>query len=420
MNDLICGDCLEVLPTLDAESIDACVTDPPYALTNRVADVPACEACGRQCGGRDHVNVGDPCPACSAPLVYRRTMVGAGFMGRDWDNGLVAFDPALWREVKRVLKPGAHLLAFGGTRTFHRLTCAIEDAGFEIRDCLMWLYGSGFPKSHNLTGEWQGWGTALKPAYEPIILARKPLIGTVAANVERYGCGAVNMDGGRIPSGDTVGASGRWGMTSARGWNANSIQSKTTADYEHTSGRWPANLILDEEAAALLDEQSGTLTSGSRAAGVRTGLGFHGADGDGGPAISGDSGGASRFFYTAKASRSERNAGLEGMEERQRCADGFRNPTGDPLVDRIHGLTKRQNHHPTVKPIALMRYLCRLITPPGGTIIDPFMGSGSTGCAAALEGFEFVGIEQDAEYVEIARRRIEHWRRHPVQLDLLS
>lgn len=332
------GDCLEILPMLEAASVDAIVTDPPYGL---------------------------------------------GFMGKDWDHGVPGVP--FWAEALRILKPGGHLVAFGGTRTYHRLTCALEDAGFEIRDCLMWLYGSGFPKSLDvskaidkaagaerpdiganptyradqteapsftlqrnprLTGpatdaarQWSGWGTALKPAWEPIILARKPLVGTVAATVQEHGTGALNVDGCRLTASGEAQRQGAYrGGTPA----ALAPEREGGKVYGPDLGRWPANLALDEAAAAQLAAQSG---------------------------------GASRFFYTAKASAGERHyAG--------------------------------KNTHPTVKPVELMRWLCRLVTPPGGLVLDPFMGSGSTGIGALAEGLEFEGIEQDSEMVGIARRRV--------------
>lgn len=287
------GDCLEEMLRLTEASVDAVVTDPPY---------------------------------------------GIAFMGKEWDHGVPGLP--FWVETLRVLKPGGHLVAFGGTRMFHRLACATEDAGFEIRDCLSWLYGSGFPKSKKIG---DGLGTALKPAWEPIILARKPLVGTVAANVQAHGTGALNVDGCRIEGGDPA-------NLKRLGRSYGDVASETFRQVKHAVvggsvlGRWPANLCLDEYAAAMLDEQS-------------------------------DSGGKSRFFYIAKASASERHyAG--------------------------------KNTHPTVKPVDLMAWLCRLVTPPGGLILDPFMGSGSTGIAALAEGFRFVGIEIDAEYVAIAQQRI--------------
>ena len=295
---LLHGDCLERLRELPDCSVDACVTDPPYGLS---------------------------------------------FMGKAWDYDVPGAE--VWREVLRVLKPGGHLLAFAGTRTQHRMAVQIEDAGFEIRDLIAWVYGSGFPKSRNLDGDWQGWGTALKPALEPITVARKPLGGTVAANVLRHGTGAINVDGCRV--GDST-------------------------------GRWPANLIHDgsEDVVWCFPQ---TTPSPSKPVRQGGGQGYkpgaeYGAARDGFGVGYGDSGSAARFFYCAKASKADR-----GVE----------------------------NVHPTVKPTELMRYLCRLVTPPGGVVLDPFMGSGSTGKAAVLEGFRFIGIEREAEYLEIARQRIQ-------------
>lgn len=367
--ELHLGDCRNVMATLPAESVDAIVCDPPYGLS---------------------------------------------FMGKGWDHGVPGVD--FWTEALRVLKPGGHLIAFGGTRTYHRLAVAIEDAGFEVRDCLMYLYGSGFPKSldvskamdkqagaeREVTGsvfrgekagrsagikgktvpridvftapstdlakQWHGWGTALKPAYEPAILARKPLSGTVANNVAQWGTGALNIDGCRIGG---------------------------------TDGRWPANLILDEDAAAALDVQSGVRAGGRRGIGRGDdgnvfGSGLNSKTTE---PMYNDTGGASRFFYTAKASRSEREAGLDGMEQVKAGA-----MTGaEYREDRPTNHPMRANHHPTVKPIDLMRYMVRLVTPPGGVVLDPFMGSGSTGCGAMLEGMRFIGIDIAPEYVEIAR-----------------
>jgi site-specific DNA-methyltransferase (adenine-specific) len=331
------GDCLEVLRSLPDCSIDSIVTDPPYGLS---------------------------------------------FMGKRWDYDVPSVD--VWAECLRVLKPGGHLLAFAGTRTQHRMAVRIEDAGFEIRDMIAWVYGSGFPKSldvskaidkaagvefdalpaigvgfmnangaggYNVTknqlvrkGErtpeakqWQGWGTALKPALEPITVARKPLIGTVAENVLQHGTGAINVDGGRVgteqrynpPAGNKAGGNSL---------NMSAVGMPEDADGRTAAGRWPANFIHDgsEEATDLL-------------------------------------GVSARFFYCAKASKADRG----------------------------------ENHHPTVKPTDLMRYLCRLVTPPSGIVLDPFMGSGSTGKAAMLEGFAFVGIEREEEYINIAKARIQ-------------
>jgi DNA modification methylase len=517
------GDLFDVLPTLEAESVDACVTDPPYELA---------------------------------------------FMGKAWDGTGVAFTVATWAEVFRVLKPGAHLVAFGGTRTFHRMTCAIEDAGFEIRDCLSYLYGSGFPKSLNIgctcrgnalsyshaktperdlrpllgsdvstaldadgeqgeillaglsepsapahrkadgarvnagreqsvvegrqlhragqglsdgshaessegksqrlragassnrgahpgpaaeaergsashrsgQGEQRpeqsegvrlapgalddgassrravcqtcggliaakGQGTALKPAWEPIILARKPTRGTVAANVAQFGTAALNIDACRV---EGIKPDVR-AIPKSTDPNIFKTSSGTHNGEMTDEGRWPANVLLDEAAAAALDEQTGELVSGGTPA-VRyadkfrnTYGGFKGGQSENG--IGGSCGGASRFYYVAKPSREERDMGCHDLKPRQRDEsrkDG--NPGGDNPRNR--GLQPRGNHHPTVKPVELMRWLVRLVTPPDGVVLDPFMGSGTTGMACRYEQRRFIGIEREAEYVEIAERRI--------------
>jgi site-specific DNA-methyltransferase (adenine-specific) len=332
------GDCLEVLRTMGSDSVDAIVTDPPYGLA---------------------------------------------FMGKRWDYDVPSVD--IWAECLRVLKPGGHLLAFAGTRTQHRMAVRIEDAGFDIRDMIAWVYGSGFPKSLDVSKaidkaagaerevvgkkhvtnaaqgkglghgdliggkvvagfiditapatdaarQWQGWGTALKPALEPITVARKPLVGTVAANVLEHGTGALNVDGCR------VGSKGGTKRGDGPKWSGSSFDCHSSIE-SINAGRWPANLIHDgsEEPCTLLGD-------------------------------------AARFFYCAKASKADRGT---------------------------------DNQHPTVKPTDLMRYLCRLVTPPGGIVLDPFMGSGSTGKAALLEGFQFIGIEREQQYLDIARARIK-------------
>jgi DNA modification methylase len=345
------GDCLEVLRSMPDCSVDSIVTDPPYGLS---------------------------------------------FMGKKWDYDVPSVD--VWVECLRVLKPGGHLLAFAGTRTQHRMAVRIEDAGFEIRDMIAWVYGSGFPKSLDVSKaidkmagaereiigkmenpassiysqsenemsrdvpitapatpeakQWQGWGTALKPALEPITVARKPLVGTVAENVLQHGTGAINVDGGRVEG-----------------------------------GRWPANFIHDgsEEATDLLKDSA-------------------------------------RFFYCAKASKADRDAGLDGSHSKQMDESRKQgNPGGDNPRNR--GVQERTNFHPTVKPTDLMRYLCRLVTPPNGIVLDPFNGSGSTGCAAVLEGFQYIGIEREAEYIAISEKRIQarskQVQEQPKQLTLL-
>jgi len=332
------GSNLDVLPLIPDNSVDAIVTDPPYELS---------------------------------------------FMGKSWDSSGIAYSGDLWRECLRVLKPGGHLLSFGGTRTWHRVAVAIEDSGFDVRDSIAWLYGSGFPKSHNLKGDWQGWGTALKPAFEPVVVARKPLVGTVAENVLAWGVGGLNIDASRIgtdsitintfdngakPFGDAVGEP----------YSSRQVQ-----------GRWPANIILDEYTAGLLDEQSGI--SVSKSGGRSTGRNF-GQEYDN--AFSkerertghNDSGGASRFFYVSKANKRDRNEG------------------------------DVPNTHPTVKPTDLMRYLIKLVTPAGGIVLDPFTGSGSTGKAALLDGYKFIGIELTEEYLPIIQGRLK-WAVNKVSED---
>lgn len=420
---IIHGNSLDILKTLDESSVDAVVTDPPYGLS---------------------------------------------FMNKKWDYDVPSKE--LWVEVLRVLKPGGHLLSFGGTRTYHRMVVNIEDAGFEIRDQVQWLYGSGFPKSHDVSKaidnqagvirplvsqvradgttrdsanpgatcwkntskkvgqtpicedstdeakQWQGWGTALKPANEPICLARKPLEKglTIAQNVLKYGTGALNIDASRIES-EPVPC-----QVSSTGSGFNKYDSK---DYPgkrvyQSQGRWPANILLDEQAAAVLDEQSGIL---------KQGIAGNNSSSFGDGKIFGTAkefkpnnsttyacdvpSGASRFFYVAKASKSERNAGLEGMPKVKRnITQGH--GRGAINTSKADGTGIRENRpsenfHPTVKPIKLMEYLIKLITPPNGIVLDPFAGSGSTGVACKKLGFEFVGIELQLEYVEIAKKRIE-------------
>lgn len=324
------GDCVEQMRNMQDNSIDSIVTDPPYGL---------------------------------------------GFMGKAWDIGVPAVE--VFEEALRVLKPGGHLLAFGGSRTYHRLAVAVEDAGFEIRDQIMWVYGSGFPKSKNLDGDWKGWGTALKPAHEPIVVARKPLIGTVAANVMEWGTGALNIDGCRVGTGEDKGV---WPVTQRRhndvAWTVQPVETDTT------QGRWPANLIHDgsDEVVGLFPvTKSGARNGPNPNATKALADAYDGGWKQTGGPCEASSGSAARFFYSAKASKRDRGEG---------------------------------NTHPTVKPNDLMRYLCRLVTPPGGVILDPFCGSGSTGKAAIMEGFAFIGIERDEEYAALARKRIAETRQH--------
>lgn len=363
------GDCRDVLKTLADCSIDSIVTDPPYALVS--------------IGKRFGKDGSAPAKSDGATGVYNRA--AAGFMGQQWDTGETAFAVEFWREALRVLKPGGHVVAFSGTRTYHRIACAIEDAGFEIRDQLAWAYGSGFPKSHNQKDDWEGWGTALKPAWEPIAFARKSLVGTVAANVAAHGTGAINIDGCRIHGDDAQG-----GDYVVKRLKPGATLEKTGGNWRPDEGgelyhgalkpgRWPANILHDgsDEVVALFPLDSGgrTIESTANERGTRPG-GFadigavSGSNRPNGATYT-DFGSAARFFYAAKAD-----------------AD-----------DRIG------SKHPTVKPVDLMQWLVRLITPPGGTVLDPFAGTGTTGEAAWREGFSAVLVEREADFcVDIARR----------------
>jgi DNA modification methylase len=417
-----------------------------------------------------------------------------GFMGKKWDASGIAYDVALWKAIYRVLKPGGHLLAFGGTRTYHRMACAIEDAGFEIRDSLHWVYGSGFPKSLNVskaideklgaerpvtgpnpnhravsgveyegvyaggnTGaasltapgspeaeRWSGWGTALKPAHEPIILARKPLVDsangkmTVAECVLAHGTGGLNVDGCRIGTDEELsgGKNSNTIVDRADGWG---MRTGGAGEYVQPTGRWPANFVLSHSEGcevfagygptagegiacapgcpvAELDRQSGPRAGSGNPERPVTRGGSRASDGWGlaeaqvAPgARKGSVDGASRFFYVAKPSARERDYGCEALPA----------STGGEATDRVDGSAGlespragagrkggRRNTHPTVKPVELMRWLVRLITPPGGTVLDPFLGSGTTGIAAVREGLSFVGVEMSPEYIEIAKARI--------------
>ncbi len=494
---ILLGDCRDRLKELPDNSIDSIVTDPPYEL---------------------------------------------GFMGKSWDASGVAYDVTVWRECLRVLKPGGHLLSFGGSRTYHRMACAIEDAGFQIRDQIMWVYGSGFPKSLNISKaidkqngrrfedryalgrhirerrellgisratvnswfgyvdgcehwerqdphgarvptmadwlvlqdrlelsddwfeliarieaereiiaqrkahqwvfdpgeqnvfvekqldittpataeakEWDGWGTALKPAHEPIVLARKPLDGTVANNVLKHGVGGLNIDGCRV--GDEVLGGGT--MPNLRDVGAMSKEATgidklsfgqnprpaTRLEHESHVGRFPANFIHDgsDEVLELFPDKAGAIApvkSGQKGFGGDIYGKYQQAGDDGATFYNDGLGSAARFFYCAKASKKDRNEGLDGFADKEvhRYGAGI----GEGLTPNAPANDK--NHHPTVKPTDLMRYLCRLVTPPNGTVLDPFTGSGSTGKAAVLEGFSFIGVEQSEEYIAIAEARIQ-------------
>lgn len=432
-------------------SIDSCVTDPPYHLT-----------AGKK-GGSGPASVNTASPA-------GRARVTTGFMGMKWDGGDVAHDPAVWAEVFRVLKPGGHVLAFAGTRTYHRLASAIEAAGFEIRDMGAWLYGSGFPKSLNVSkaidkaagaerqvvgpgrwnhvkgdnerqsevlirpggkhdetapatdeaARWAGWGTALKPAMEPICIARKPLEGTVAANVLAHGTGALNIDACRIGVEDREAYEANCAGDRGHADNRTRVMGKSkpgdegysmTAGSASQVGRWPANVLhdgSDEVVSAFPDapgQQAGLTgdepTTNGFSGAVGYG-GFRGRQASGEPRD--DSGSAARFFYSPKASRSDRNVGCEDLPARDL---NWSSGTQSPGTFQSEGTNRSaKNFHPTVKPTDVMRWLVRLVTPPGGTVLDPFAGSGSTGRAADIEQFEAILIEIDPAYCEIIRRRI--------------
>ena len=392
------GDCLAVMRTLPEASVDAVVTDPPYGIgfMGHEWDQPAAAPAGHR---------------SSTPRSLARVGSSAAVHAGSYDlapAALRAFQEwtSAWAtEVLRVLKPGGHLVSFASTRTNHRHVCGIEDGGFEIRDSLCWLFGEGFPKSHNLTGDWEGWGSALKPAHEPIALARAPLaVRAMRDNVAEHGVGALHVAACRIDSG-------------TRATRLPTPGSRASVATVTDAGRWPANVLVDEEAAAAIDEQSGVLLSGANPT-RRSADKFAGVYGDFRgreeciPARGQDAGGASRFFYCAKASRGERDAGLTDVEatEKETWSSGDANP-GAFQSGGTRALAR--NAHPTVKPIALMRWLGRLVARTGAVVLDPFTGSGTTGIAAVLEGCDFIGIEREASYASIARGRIAHWERTP-------
>jgi site-specific DNA-methyltransferase (adenine-specific) len=388
---LVNGDCVEVMNSLPPDSIDAIVCDPPYGLE---------------------------------------------FMGKEFDKLGSGESQERWHtawctEAFRVLKPGGHLLAFGGTRTFHRLACAVEDAGFEIRDSVIWCYGSGFPKSLDVSKAlaktdsdaaktWEGWGTALKPAFEPVVVGRKPLAGTVAENVLKHGTGALNIAATRIPFASAADEKESKDKNQHEDFGTEPLTGNVTyGDYSmvqpknyNPPGRWPANLLLAHSPSCVHLETEGDTDLWACVPGCP----IRALDAIGSVGKTGE--GASRYFmrfdpldapfiYQAKANKKERDAGCDNLPTQQQ--DLSRDPEA-PGSDnpRNRGGKQRFNHHPTVKPVAVMAYLAKLVTAPGGWILDPFMGSGTTGIAAFQEGFNFIGIEKEADYMAIAEARIAH------------
>ena len=435
---LLLGDCLDKLKELDDNSVDSIVTDPPYGLS---------------------------------------------FMGKTWDYDVPK--KKIWKECMRVLKPGGYLLSFAGSRTYHQMAVRIEKAGFEIRDQMMWVYGSGFPKSMNIgiqvdkklgnqrevvgekvrgdvqkakengagyladpanrnntkqfgygtqtitkgNSEWEGWGTALKPAHEPIVMARKPLSEkTVVDNVLEWGTGGINIDASRIgvdendPNHRSIDNKNVHTTNFANNGNPRPDKIPNQESQINPQGRFPANIIFDEEAGKILDEQTGELKSGDMP-GKYKGWGKNGiygsADNELEQTYYGDSGGASRFFYCPKTSKTDRNEGLDDFEDKEAPKRDDGQPYGmntnkfRPDGSERKPVQPKKNNHPTVKPTDLMLYLIRMVTPKSGTTLDPFMGSGSTGKAAVRGGFDFVGIEMDKEYMEIAKARIQYEQDNP-------
>ena len=417
------GNMLDMLEVIPENSIDSIVTDPPYEL---------------------------------------------GFMGKSWDSSGIAFQKETWEKCLKVLKPGGHMLAFGGTRTYHRIACAIEDAGFEIRDCIMWVYGSGFPKSMNIglaidkkngieskivgtkkqsgakfkltqelidnggfndpnrvsfdikqaQNEFAGWGTSLKPSYEPIIVARKPVESSIVENVMKWGVGGINIDECRVGNEEISTHKAPKGTFAGGDWDRGS----DTSSYDTHNGRFPANLIHDgsEEVISLFPDCKGASSQNNYSNGhIYRGQSLQESN----TSLEGyrdwynDDGSAARFFYCAKASKRDRDEGLEEFEEKKVYGEdmqwGYGNANGDTFGDRIANVT-RKNVHPTVKPTELMQYLVRLVSPKGSTILDPFNGSGSTGKAVMFENrerdknYKYIGIELTPDYLPISKARIEY------------
>jgi site-specific DNA-methyltransferase (adenine-specific) len=451
------GNMLDMREVIEPESIDSIVTDPPYGLTSIV----------KRFGSDDAKPAGEAKDGSFARLTK-------GFMGKTWDGSGIEYNVEAWRRCYEVLKPGGYLLAFGGSRTFYRIACAIEDAGFEIRDTVMWLYGSGFPKSMALgkaidnkqgneriktgnilhhaqkgvaiaeergavgggafgvahdeeetigTSKWEGWGTALKPAFEPVIVARKPFKGSCVDNVIKYGVGGVNIDecrignetikGGTTPSFRDIGKKSKEAIGIDK-LSFGQVQNAERIEYPEHTGRFPSNVIFTYDDNDF-EEVCGGLPNGGKNGSISKRYKMNNqVYGEYGECNTwdayNDSGSAARYFYCAKASTRDRDEGLEGMLS-VKCNDG-RNKPIDNAFQR--GETLRKNTHPTVKPTDLMQYLVRLVTPEGGTVLDPFNGSGSTGKAVMYENkdrnknYKYIGIEMTEEYLPIAKARIEY------------
>ena len=399
------GGNLELLRLLPDNSVHTCVTDPPYGIgfmgkkwDTFNASAAEKRAVVSQVQESDNPNLRGRArsPAASPSAIdYDRSIQG--------QRGFQSWTEQWAREVFRVLRPGAHMLVCGAPRSYHRMASGVEDAGFETRDCIMWVFGQGFPKSHNLHGDWEGWGTAFKPAWEPILVARKPLEGTVAQNAAKWGCGALNIDASRIGAGGQV----QW--SEHRGGLFVHPDPGVGVQQPNQKGRWPANLIHDGSDEVLecfpeLGKSAGGRignAGGGNVQNVPTGTFEKGDPGYG------DTGSAARFFYCAKTSRKDRNEGCEALPLRE---GGMRSETSGQHLTRRDGgdPVPVNNNHPTVKPTALMRYLIKLVTPPGGVVLDPFFGSGSTGKACILEGLGCIGMEREADYVAIAKARCEH------------
>ena len=460
---LLNGDCIEQMQKLKDEGklVDSVVTDPPYHLTSIVERY-----------GKD-----GSAPAKDKDGLYQRQ--ARGFMGKEWDGGDIAFRTDTWKLAYDLLKPGGYLLAFSASRNYHRMAVAIEDAGFEIRDQIMWIYGSGFPKSHNIgkavdaiekfgrsdpkalretrmgdhyeptgqedwskgrmfsadveripdddhehevTNKWKGWGTALKPAHEPIVMARKPVSEkSVATNVLKHGTGAINIDGCRIQGNDT---GGERKITTRKSRDENNVWTDENSGMKQEEnhfadadpkGRYPANVMHDgSDVVQDIFPQTSKSVSTKR---TRKTIGSFGMPNDATPEYD-DEGTAARYFYCPKTSAEERNRGLDSFATKKMgMSGGAQKYSHRGLLEHnrynkgqgigLNRVIERKNTHPTVKPQELMKYLCRLVTPKGGVVLDPFMGSGSTGMAAKDEGFDFIGIEKEKEYFEIAEARIK-------------